>query len=496
MKALAGQTAIYGISSIAARMLNYLLTPYLTRIFSEEGYGVVTFMYALIPLALVVLTMGLETGYFRFAGAARAREERRALFASAWGAVSLLAGLLVVVVTCFSTSIAGMLGYAEHPSFIWLVGLIIGLDVVMAIPFCRLRAEGRAGRFVVLKVVSVVINVALCFFFYSGLPGLAARGEFLAWAWNPAFAQGYVFVANAVASAVTLLLLLPGAGTWPRLSWRVLKPVLLYSLPLLVSGIAGTANEFIDRLMIEWLLPVEIARASVGVYGAVVKIGVILLLFTQMYRYSAEPYFLSGIKREDFTRLNAVAMKYFIIVSIAIFLGITLFADLFALIIGRDFREGMYILPVVLVSNILSGIVFNLSFWYKQMNRTRFAIMITGTGLVFTLVFNVLLVPRLGYFGAALARLACEVAMVVVSYRLNRVHCPTPYELRRVGEYALVGALLFGAGLLTASAPAAIRYPCNALMWIAFCLHAARREKIDVMSMITSITSIIKQMKR
>jgi O-antigen/teichoic acid export membrane protein len=487
MKALAGQTAIYGISSIAARMLNYLLTPYLTRILSKEGYGVVTSMYALIPLALVVLTMGLETGYFRFAGAARSREERRELFASTWGAVSLLAGLLVLVVSCFSTSIANATGYAGHPSFIWLVGLIAGLDVATAIPFCRLRAEGRAGRFVVLKVVSVVINVSLCFFFYSGLPWLVARGGWLAWAWEPAFAQGYVFVANAAASAVTLLLLLPTAGAWPRVSWRVLKPVLLYSLPLLASGIAGTANEFIDRLMIDWLLPGEIARASVGVYGAVVKVGVILLLFTQVYRYSAEPYFLSGIKREEFTRLNAVAMKYFIIVSIAIFLGITLFSDLFALIIGKDFREGMYILPVVLVSNILSGIVFNLSFWYKQANRTRFAIMITGTGLVFTLVFNVLLVPRLGYFGAALARLACEVAMVAVSYRLNRAHCPTPYETRRVGEYALAGALLFGAGLLTAGAPAAARYPCNALMWLAFCLYAARREKIDIILLFTSI---------
>jgi O-antigen/teichoic acid export membrane protein len=480
LKILAGQTAIYGISSIAARMLNYLLTPYLTRVLSPGGYGVVTAMYALIPLALVLLTMGLETGYFRFAGTARGAEERRALFASTWGAVGLLSVLFVAAVAWFAPGIAAVAGYAGHSSFVWLVGVIIGLDAVTAIPFCRLRAEGRAGRFVVLKVVSVVVNVLLCLFFYSLLPQLATGGGVWAWAWDPSFAQGYVFVANVTASAVTLLLLLPSAGVWPRLSWRVLRPVLIYSLPLLVSGIAGTANEYIDRVMIKALLPAEVADASVGVYGAVVKIGVILLLFTQVYRYSAEPYFLSGIKREEFTRLNAEAMKYFIIVSIAIFLGITLFTDIFALIIGRDFREGMYILPVVLISNILSGIVFNLSFWYKQMNKTRFAIMVTGTGLLFTILFNVLLVPGLGYFGAALARLICETAMVAVSYRLNRVHCPTPYDLRRIGEYALVAALIFAASLLARELPTMARYSCNSIMWITFCLYAARREKLPL----------------
>jgi O-antigen/teichoic acid export membrane protein len=476
LKKLAGQTAIYGISSIAARMLNYFLTPYLTYILSPKGYGVVTVMYALIPLALVLLTLGLETGYFRFAGRAADGREKRALFASTWGTVCLLAAVFTAAVVWWAPGIATIAGYGEHPSFVWIVGIIIGIDAVTALPFCKLREEGRAGRFVVLKVVSVVINVVLCLFFYSVLPGAAGKAEWLAWAWNPGFGQGYVFVANAVASGVTLLLLLPSTGTWPQLSWRVVRPVLIYSLPLLLSGIAGTANEYIDRVMIKALLPADVADASVGIYGAVVKVGVILLLFTQVYRYSAEPYFLSGIKREEFTRMNAEAMKYFVLVSIVIFLGITLFTDAFALLIGKDFREGMYILPVVLVSNIVSGVVFNLSFWYKQSGRTKFALAVTGTGLVFTAVFNVLLVPSLGYFGAALARLACEVAMVTMSYRLNRRYSPTPYDTRRIGEYALAGAALFGAGTLTGKWPALLMYGCNAALLAAFCLYAAWRE--------------------
>jgi O-antigen/teichoic acid export membrane protein len=489
MKSLAGQTAIYGISSIAARMLNYLLTPYLTRVLTADGYGVVTAMYALIPFAIVMLTMGLETGYFRFTGMARTDAERRDVFSSTWGVVCLAAAVFVGLVACFHPSIAPVLGYAENPSFVWMVAVIIGLDVAASIPFCRLRERGRAGRFVVLKTVSVVINVLGCLFFYSVLPALAARhGGIFARAWDASFLPGYVFVANLVASAVTFLLLLPSCrGAWPRLSWRVLRPVLVYSSPLLVSGLAGTTNEFIDRLMIEYMMPREIAMSTLGVYGAVVKIGVILPLFVQMYRYALEPYFLSGFKREEFARVNAVAMKYFIIIAVALFLGITLFADLFALLLGKEFRGGMYILPVVLVSNILSGVVFNLSFWYKQANRTRFGITITVTGLVFTIVFGILLVPRLGYFGAAITRLICEAVMVLVSYRLNRKHFPVPYDLRRIGEYVLAGALLFGAGTLTGEWAAAVKYPCNLVLWGLFCLHAARREKIDVIALAKSI---------
>ncbi|MDL2320275.1 oligosaccharide flippase family protein [Alistipes sp. OttesenSCG-928-B03] len=488
IRKLAGQTMVYGISSIVARLLNYLLTPYLTRIMTEAEYGVVTDMYALIPFALVVLTMGLESGYFRFAGKAADGTEKRRVFSGVWGAVCVAAVLFMCIVLLFNNDLARVMGYADNPSFVWIVGAIITLDVVSAIPFARLREQGRAGRFVVVRVASVVINLGLCLFFYSLLPRLAEGSALFASIYDPSFGAGYVFVANLVASAAALLMLLPTTGgAWPRIDRRTLRPIFLYSLPLLISGIAGTANEFIDRQMIKYLMPDDLAMSALGVYGAVVKIGVVLLLFTQMYRLAAEPFFLADFKKEDFVRTNAEAMKFFIIISIAIFLCITLFTDLFALIIGRDFRQGMYILPVVLVSNILSGVVLNLSFWYKQMGATRFAIVVTGTGLVFTVVFNILLVPRLGYYGAAIARLICEAAMVAVSYILNRRHCPTPYDLRRIGIYVLVGAALYGCGFVTAQLPVMWKYFCNLALLAAFCIFALRCEKIDLRALVRSV---------
>lgn len=480
LRKLAGQTAIYGISSIVARLLNYLLTPYLTRIMTTSEYGVVTDMYALIPFALVVLTMGMETGYFRFAGKAETQAQKLNIFSTTWAAVSYIAIAFVSIVVLFNRDIAVAMDYGDHQSYVWIVALIIGLDVITSIPFARLREQGNAARFVAVRVISVVVNVSLCLFFYGALPSLAANSALFASIWNPQFGAGYVLVANLVASFVTLLILLPScSGGIPRIDRKLFRTILLYSLPLLISGIAGTANEFIDRQMIKYLMPADMAMSALGIYGAVVKIGVVLLLFTQMYRMAAEPFFLARFSKEDFVRTNAEALKYFVIVSVGIFLMIALFSDLFALILGADFRQGIYILPVVLFANILSGIVLNLSFWYKQTGKTRFAIYVTGTGLVFTVVLNVLFVPWLGYFGAAWARLLCEASMVVVSFYLNRKYYPTPYNVKRIGEYFAVGLLIYGLSFYTDTLSEIIKYFANLLLVISFGVYAAKREKIN-----------------
>ncbi len=484
---LAGQTAIYGVSSVVARLLNYLLVPYYTRIMPPSEYGVITDIYALIPFLLIVLTMGMESGYFRFAAKAQDADERRRVFATTWGAVSAAAAVFFVVAILFKGRIAAAMDYSDHRSYIWIVGAIVFFDVVNAIPFARLREQGCAVRYVVLRLLSVVINLVLCVFFYNALPS--------SWAFFPSPVDaGYAFAANLVASAATFVLLLPSCDkVMPRIDAALFRKILLYSLPLLVSGIAGTANEYIDRQMIKYLMPAGEAMAALGVYGAVVKIGVVMLMFTQMYRLAAEPFFLADFKKEDFKHSNAEALKYFVLVSVFIFLLISLFADLFALIVGRDFREGIYILPVVLVSNMLSGVVLNLSFWYKQVGATKYAIYVTGTGLLFTLVFNVMLVPKLGYFGAALARLVCEAAMVVVSYRLNRKHYPIDYDLRRMGEYLLVGAAMYGAGMLCGGAPAVLRYCVATVLVCAFAVYAVRREHIDVRGMAQAVVGKVKK---
>lgn len=486
LKKLAGQTIIYGVSSIAARLLNYLLTPYLTRIMTPAEYGVITDIYALIPFVMILLTMGMETGYFKFAGAAKDTGEKKKVYATTWGTVTYVSLAFVAIVLLFNQDIANVMGYSTTPSYIWIVALIIAIDAITAIPFARLREQGRAATFVMLRVLSVVINVALCLFFYSVMPRM---GGVVGGLYDPAYGAGYVFVANLIASLVILVVLIFMNGkAIPNIDGKLFQKIALYSLPLLISGVAGTANEFIDRQMIKYLMPEDVAMTALGIYGAVVKIGVIMLLFTQMYRLAAEPFFLSGFKKDDFKQTNAEALKYFIIVSVFIFLMITLFVDVFALIVGVNFREGMYILPVVLIANVLSGVVLNLSFWYKQTGRTIIAIIITGTGLVFTVGLNVTLIPVLGYYGAAVARLGCEAAMVAVSFYLNRRFFPTPYNLRRIGFYVLTGAVLYGIGMLVATTPDYLRYTVNAVLLVLFVVVAVKVEKIDVRGLIKGIT--------
>lgn len=477
---LAGQVAIYGISSVVARLLNYLLVPYYTRIMSPAEYGVITDIYALIPFALVVLTMGMESGYFRFAAKAADEEERRRVYGTTWGIVTLVTSVFLGIVLLFEAPISATLGYAGQ-DYVWITALIIFLDVAGAIPFARLRQEGRAGRYVSIRLLSVIVNIGLCLWFYNGQPEWCRM-------FPTATDPGYAFVANLVASGLTFILLLVSCkGAHLHIHTRTLKTIFLYSLPLLISGIAGTANEFIDRQMIKFLMPAEESLAALGIYGAVVKIGVVMLLFTQMYRLAAEPFFLAEFKKEEFKESNAAAMKYFVLVSVFIFLFITLFSDLFALIVGPDFREGMYILPVVLISNALSGIVLNLSFWYKQLGATSYAILITGVGLLFTVVFNILLVPTLGYMGAAVARLLCEVAMVVVSYRLGQKHYPIPYDLKRIAEYVVIGGGVYGISLLYGDSTGIVKLLINSILLILFVLYAIRRERINIGGMLKAI---------
>ena len=299
LEKLAKQTAIYGISTIVVRFLNYLLTPYFTRVFDPGIYGITVDVYALIPFALVILTMGMESGYFRFA--AKADEAggdvtaaKRRLFATTWGITSLAALLFFGLVTLFRTTVSEWMGadYAANPDFVVWVAAIIFLDVCTAIPFARLREQGRALTYVGFKAFSVVITVVLAVAF--GLAGF----------YETSFGVGWVFVGNLIASLLTLLAILTTTNrTLPRIDGKLLRRVLVYSLPLMVSGIAGTANEFIYPQMIKYLVP-EGAMGEVGIYGAIVKIGMVLMLFVQMYRLAAEPFFLADYKKSDFLQMK------------------------------------------------------------------------------------------------------------------------------------------------------------------------------------------------
>ena len=441
LEKLAKQTAIYGISTIVVRFLNYLLTPYFTRVFDPGIYGITVDVYALIPFALVILTMGMESGYFRFA--AKADEAggdvtaaKRRLFATTWGITSLAALLFFGLVTLFRTTVSEWMGadYAANPDFVVWVAAIIFLDVCTAIPFARLREQGRALTYVGFKAFSVVITVVLAVAF--GLAGF----------YETSFGVGWVFVGNLIASLLTLLAILTTTNrTLPRIDGKLLRRVL-------------------------------------------VKIGMVLMLFVQMYRLAAEPFFLADYKKSDFLQMNAAALKYYVLVSMFIFLGIAFFRDLFGLIVGKDFREGIGILPVVLGANVLNGVWLNLSFWYKREERTSLAIVVTFVGLIFTIGCSLSFIPRWGYYGAAWARLVSEAAMVAVSFWLNRRFYPMPYQTGRILGYVALALVLYGVSVVVDDhvAPAVPRYACYAALLLLYFYYAVRREKIDLRALVRS----------
>ncbi|MBR4995401.1 MAG: lipopolysaccharide biosynthesis protein [Alistipes sp.] len=479
LEKLAKQTAIYGISTIVVRFLSYLLTPIYTYAFTQAEYGIVTDIYALIPFALVLLSMGMESSYFRFAAKAEAegataeqiRQGKRRVFATTWGATIVAAALFFAVVMLFLDGVAQLMGpaYVAHPEYIVLVVIIILLDVATMIPFARLREQGKALKFVALKALNVFVNISLAITFMS--VGL----------FDTLFGVGWVFVANLAASIITLIAILPTTErTRPTIDKQLLKRIFAYSLPLLIGGVAGTAGEFIDRQMIKYILPEGVAMAQLGVYGAITKIAVVMTLFTQMYRFAAEPFFLSNFRKEEFVESNAAAMKYFVMASMAIFLGIALLRDLFALIVGRDFREGIDMLPIILGSNVMAGVWLNLSFWYKREERTRFAIYVTFVGLAVAVVASLVLVPRWGNYGAAWSRFAAEAAMVAVSYYLNRRYFPTPYDIGRiVGYVALALALYFASELTVGDCPnMVLRYGVNIALLALYGGYAIWREGV------------------
>jgi O-antigen/teichoic acid export membrane protein len=355
-----------------------------------------------------------------------------------------------------------------------IVAAIVLFDVAGCIPFCRLRESGQALKYVTFKLANIIMQVGFAAIFW-------AVGLF-----DSDFGVGWAFVANLLASAVTTVGISLSGRAMPKIHWAILGAMFAYSLPLLISSVAGTAGEFIDRQLIKYLVP-EGAMAQLGIYGAITKIAVVMTLFTQMYRLAAEPFFLANFRKDEFQQTNAAAMKYYIIASMLIFLGIALFRDLFALIVGSNFREGIYILPVVLGANVLSGVWLNLSFWYKREEKTSYALWVTLSGLAASVVAGYILIPRFGYYGAAWSRFIAEVVMVAVSLTMNRICYPTPYEFGRIAEYVVVALLLFFVAEWAAADNILVEYAVSITVVALYVLYVVRREKIDVKALIKAI---------
>lgn len=438
LKRLASQTAVYGLSSIVGRFLNYLLVPLFTYYFTPAQYGVVSEFYAYAGFFSVLLLFGFETGYFRF------RNKDGAVPDVAYS--TALRFLLGANLTFFfllwfaSSGIAGALQYSAHPEYVLWIAAILGLDAVGAVAFAKLRAEEKALRFAGIKILEILVNVGLCLLFivYCRDVHEKAPHSFFGALWDPAIGVGYIFIANLVASGVKLLLLSPQLrGISTGFDSALFGKMLRYSLPMVVIGFAGIVNEMLDRAMMKFLLPgtPEENLTQLGIYSACYKLSILMSLFIQAFRFAGEPFFFAHAKDKNAPQTYADVLRYFVIFCAFIFLLVTLYLDIFKYFVGEPYRAGLSIVPILLLANLFLGIYVNLSIWYKLTDKTLMGAYVSVGGALITVGLLLWWVPLWGYQGAAWATLVCYFSMALVSYLLGRKYYPVPYPVGRIVAY-------------------------------------------------------------
>lgn len=448
LKQLAGQTAIYGLSSIVGRLLNYLLVPLYTRYFIPAEYGVVTELYAYVAFLVIILTYGLETAFFRFS---QKQYDKNLVYSTSLISLVVSSILFCFLMISFQQQIANWLEYPNNPEYVMWFALIIGLDAISSISFAKLREQKQAARFALIRLLNIFINIGLNLFFIIYCPYALENSlpttDFVNSIYDPAVGVGYIFIANLFASAVTILMLLP---EMIKTSWNfntlLWKKMMVYALPLLIAGLAGITNETIDRVLLKHLLPDGIDKmAEIGIYGAFYKISIIMILFIQTFRFAAEPFFFAQEKQHNSKKIYADVLNYFSILAALIFLLVMLYLDVVIHFVGSAFHneKGITIVPILLMANLFLGIYYNLSVWYKLTEKTIYGAMLAIFGALTTLLLNFILIPKIGFVGSAWATFACYFSMMVVSLFLGRKHYPIPYDLKRIFSYIFLSFVLY-----------------------------------------------------
>ena len=446
LKSLASQTAIYGVSSIVGRFLNYLLVPLFTYYFSPAEYGVVSEFYAYMGFFAVLLVFGLETGYFRFRN--KDNPDSDIAYATALRfLISANVGFFIIILF-FDRTIASALQYADHPEYVWWAAAIVTLDSIAAVAFARLRAENKATRFASIKIVEIFVTIVLNLFFiiYCREAHSQAPDSLAGRLWDPAIGVGYIFIANLVGSSIKSVLLLPQLrGVVLGFSRELFGKLIRYSLPMVVIGFAGVINEMLDRAILKYLLPYDMNTnmQMLGIYSACYKLSILMSLFIQAFRYAGEPFFFAYADKSDAKNVYANVLNYFVIFCVFIFLFVTLYIDVFKYFIGAPFRTGLTIVPILLLANLFLGIYVNLSVWYKLTDRTMLGAYVAIGGAALTVALNFWWIPIMGYIGAAWATLACYASMALASYLLSRKYYPVPYDVKRITGYIVLGLILY-----------------------------------------------------
>ena len=461
LRTLVKDTAIYGLSSIVARFINYLLVPIQTARFAASGgeYGVITNVYAYVSILIILLTFGMETTFFRFAN--KAEENPRDVYSTALLTVGSLSLAFLALVLAFLTPLSRWLGYGAHPEYIAIMAIIVAIDAFACIPFSYLRYQQKAKKFCTLKMINILVNIGLNLFVFLACPKInQSHPELISWFYNKEYLAGYVFAINLVTSVITLLMLMKewmpfgqfhasNGQTFPfRYIWdrQLFARMFQYSYPILILSIAGILNQTMDKIIYPFLVPGAEGVRQLGIYGAAAKIAMIMAMFTQAFRYAYEPIIFNKSKdKDDVVKTNVLGMKYFIIFTLLGFLCVIAWLDIFKVLLIRnqDYWEGLVVVPIVMAAEIMMGIYFNLSFWYKLIDKTLWGALFSVIGCLVLLTVNVLFVPRYGYIACAWAGFCGYATCMLLSYFVGQKKNPIPYDLKSIGTYVLLAAALF-----------------------------------------------------
>ena len=480
MKRLAGETAIYGVSSIVGKFLNWMLVPMYTRVLATESdFGIVTNLYAWTALLMVILTYGMETGFFRFMNKKEIKLPMR-VYATTLFSLAFTSVLFMVFVFSALTPVSNFLGYGAHPEYIGMMAGIVAVDAFCCIPFAYLRYKGKAWRFAGIKLLSIFLNIILNIFFLITCPWLHTHyPEAISWFYRPDYGVGYVFVANVFTTLITLLLLIPDIlpGIRAKVDGTVLKQILRYSFPILILGIAGIFNQTADKILFPFLFDdKEYANEQLGIYGACFKIAVVMVMFTQAFRYAYEPFIFAKNKSDDNKKAYSEAMKYFIIFALFIFLGVMFYIDILKYFVGPAYYPGLRVVPIVMLGELFFGIYFNLSFWYKLIDQTQWGAYFSTIGCVVTVLMIVLLAPVYGYMACAWASFASNLLMMILSYAIGQKKFPIQYDIRSAVIYGILAVLFYAAGMLPRIDSEILRLGYRTVLLLIFLAIIIRRD--------------------
>ena len=468
LKKLLSDSVIYGLSSIVGRFLNYLLVPVYTYHISAAsgGYGVVTNVYAYTALLLVILTFGMETTFFYYSN--REGEDRRRVFSTALGAVGTVCLFFVAMVMLFISPISQGMGYPDHPEYIRAMALVVALDAFQAILFARLRQEGRPWKFFALKMAFILLTVLLTLFVFLVAPHWSHL-PWMGW-YDEANNVKYIFYINLFCTAVITF------GFWRELkdfqlstfNFQLLKRMLRYAWPLLLFGIVGIFNQVADKILLPKLLPGDEGNVQLGIYGACVKIAMLMAIITQAFRYAYEPFVFGGQKDKDSKETQAQATKYFVMFTLLAFLVVVCYIDLIQYFVGADYREAMPAVPIVMMAEILMGIYFNLSFWYKLTAKTWWGAVMSAIGCAVLVAVNIIFVPRIGYMACAWGGLAGYGTCVLLSYFIGQHYYRVPYPVPTILGYFALALALYAASTLVHIDSLPLRLAYNTLLLLVY----------------------------